>query len=142
MCHSVLHPGFGRTSVYLGASSLLNLAVQQDFFILFSVSLWNDLADSVFDGVGLTGFKSWFMLFICLSSSLTFCLHLFSPFSSFFLWVGILGLESLFELIVCKLLSSSRTLPTCFNINNNNDDNNNFISRVGKQQYNIIDMTR
>ena len=28
-------------------------------FIPFSVSLWNDLASSVFDGVGLTGFKSW-----------------------------------------------------------------------------------
>ena len=27
-------------------------------FIPFSVSLWNDLSDSVFDGVGLAGFKS------------------------------------------------------------------------------------
>ena len=27
-------------------------------FMLFSVSLWNDLADPVFDGVGLAGFKS------------------------------------------------------------------------------------
>ena len=27
-------------------------------FIHFSVSLWNDLANSVFDGVGLAGFKS------------------------------------------------------------------------------------
>ena len=27
-------------------------------FIPFSVSLWNDLADPVFDGVGLAGFKS------------------------------------------------------------------------------------
>ena len=27
-------------------------------FIPFSVSLWNDLASSVFDGVGLAGFKS------------------------------------------------------------------------------------
>ena len=27
-------------------------------FILLSVSLWNDLIDPVFDGVGLTGFKS------------------------------------------------------------------------------------
>ena len=26
--------------------------------ILFSVSLWNDVANSVFDGVGLAGFKS------------------------------------------------------------------------------------
>ena len=28
-------------------------------FIPFSVSLWNDLGDPVFDGVGLAGFKSW-----------------------------------------------------------------------------------
>ena len=27
-------------------------------FILFSVFLWNDLANPVFDGVGLAGFKS------------------------------------------------------------------------------------
>ena len=27
-------------------------------FIPLSVSLWNDLGDPVFDGVGLTGFKS------------------------------------------------------------------------------------
>ena len=27
-------------------------------FILHSVSLWNDLANPVFDGVGLSGFKS------------------------------------------------------------------------------------
>ena len=27
-------------------------------FVPFSVSLWNDLADPVFDGVGLAGFKS------------------------------------------------------------------------------------
>ena len=27
-------------------------------FILLSVSLWNDLGDPVFDGVGLAGFKS------------------------------------------------------------------------------------
>ena len=27
-------------------------------FIPFSVSLWNDLANSVFDGVGFSGFKS------------------------------------------------------------------------------------
>ena len=27
-------------------------------FVPLSVSLWNDLADNVFDGVGLVGFKS------------------------------------------------------------------------------------
>ena len=39
-------PPLCRTSLYLRT------------FILFSVSLWNDLADPVFDGVGLAGFKS------------------------------------------------------------------------------------
>ena len=43
---------FGRTSVHLCASSLLNLAVPQDFFPL------HDLGDPLFDGVGLEGFKS------------------------------------------------------------------------------------
>ena len=33
------------------------LALPQDFFPL-SMSLWNDLADPAFDGVGLAGFKS------------------------------------------------------------------------------------
>ena len=28
-------------------------------FILLSVSLWNDPANPVFDGVGLAGFESW-----------------------------------------------------------------------------------
>ena len=47
----------GHTSVHLRTASLQNLAVQQDFHSL-SVSLWNYLANPVFDGVGLTGFKS------------------------------------------------------------------------------------
>ena len=48
---------FGRSSVYLCASSLQNLTAPQDFYSL-SVSLWNDLGDLVFDVLGLTGFKS------------------------------------------------------------------------------------
>ena len=36
-----------RTSQYLST------------FISLSMSLWNDLADPVFDGVGLTGFKNY-----------------------------------------------------------------------------------
>ena len=47
----------GRTSVHLCTASLQNLAVQQDFYPL-SMSLWNDLANPVFDGVGLARFKS------------------------------------------------------------------------------------
>ena len=47
----------GCTSVHLCTASLQNLAVQQNFYSI-SVSLWNDLANPIFDGVGLVGFKS------------------------------------------------------------------------------------
>ena len=60
-------------------------------FIPLSVSLWNDLSDPVFDGVGLAGFKSRANAFYMPSCSLTFCLLLFFPFSSFILWVGVVG---------------------------------------------------
>ena len=33
-------------------------------FVPFSVSLWNDLCDPVFDGVGLVGFQSWASSFV------------------------------------------------------------------------------
>ena len=33
-------------------------------FIPLSVSLWNDLSDPVFDGVGLSSFKSWANAFL------------------------------------------------------------------------------
>ena len=47
-------------------------------FIPLSLSLWNDLADPVFDGVGLAGFDSKInALTIDLSSSLPFCQLLF-----------------------------------------------------------------
>ena len=45
------------TSVYLYAASLQKLAVAQTSVPLI-VSLCNDPADPVFDGVGLVGFKS------------------------------------------------------------------------------------
>ena len=53
-------------------------------FIRLSVSLCIDLGDSVFDGVGLAGFKSRANAF-SLSPTV---FH----FSSFILWVGIVGL--------------------------------------------------
>ena len=57
-------------------------------YVHLSVSLYNDLADLLFDGVGLAGFKSmansffisFFVLFYC---SLPFCLRFF-----FFLFIG------------------------------------------------------
>ena len=63
-------------------------------FVPFSVSLWNYLSDPVFDDVGLAGFKSRANAFL-LAQLLA---HFLSPtvfsFSSFFLWVGVVGLGS------------------------------------------------
>ena len=43
---------------YIYASPRCRTLQYKRIFIPFSVSLWNDLADPVFDGVGLAGFKS------------------------------------------------------------------------------------
>ena len=45
------------TTDYLVSPRLARL-VMDESKTPFSVSLWNDLADPVFDGVGLAGFKS------------------------------------------------------------------------------------
>ena len=49
---------FDRTSVYTYAPPRCRTSQYRQTFILLSVSLWNDLSDPVFDGVGLAGFKS------------------------------------------------------------------------------------
>ena len=85
-------------------------------FILFSVSLWNDLADPVFDSVGLAGLKSRanaFLLAKC--CSLHFCLL---PFSVSLCWLVLWGWGVL-GLIKGKSFSPSLALPTSFNNNNN-----------------------
>ena len=46
------------TSVYLCGTSLQNLAVPRDFCCPLSVPMERSIADPVFDGVGLAGFKS------------------------------------------------------------------------------------
>ena len=58
------------------------------------MSLWNDLVDPVFDGVGLAGYKSRSDTSQLTKCSLPFLSHYVFPFSSFFLWVGIVGLGS------------------------------------------------
>ena len=63
-------------------------------FNQMSVSLWNNLGDPVFDGVGLAGFKSRahsLLLVLLLDPFLSSTVF---PFSSFILWVGIVGLWS------------------------------------------------
>ena len=96
-------------------------------FIPFSVSLWNELANPVFDGVGRAGFKSranacvlaLAALSLLLSSTLFPCL--------FFLSIGWYYRAGVFGLIGCLSLSLSLALPTFFNNNSNNDNNNEFL---------------
>ena len=57
MCHAGYTRCSGHTSVHLCTASLQNLACSRTIIPL-SVSLWNDLANPVFDGVGLVGFKT------------------------------------------------------------------------------------
>ena len=52
-------------------------------FVPFSVSLWNDLSDPVFDGVGLAGFKSRANAFLLARSALSFLSPTVLSFSSF-----------------------------------------------------------
>ena len=89
-------------------------------FIPLSVSLWNDLADPVFDGVGLAGFKSrGDAFFIDLSCSIPTMVFYYFPFL-FFLSIGWYCGAGVFGLIGCISLSLSRALPTLFYNNNNN----------------------
>ena len=64
-------------------------------FKLISVSLWNDLADPVFDGVELVDFNSRANAFLLSYAALSVLSSQFFPFSSFCLCVGIVWLGSL-----------------------------------------------
>ena len=57
LCQWEVHAVLWRTLVHLCASSLQNLAVPNSFYSLVSISVERS-GDSVFDGVGLAGFKS------------------------------------------------------------------------------------
>ena len=64
-------------------------------FIPLSVSLWNYLAENVFDGVGLKGFMSRSLFFYWHKQLYPYySLLLFFPFSFFCLLVTIVGLGS------------------------------------------------
>ena len=80
------------------------------FIPFLSVSLWNDLANPVFDGVRLAGFKS----LRCSIPSIIFYSSLL-----FFLSIGWYCGAGIFGLIGCISLSLSLALPTFFNNNNN-----------------------
>ena len=79
-----LHVVFWSHVGILICASSLQTSQYHRTFIPLPVSLWNKLADPVFDGVGLTGFKSRATaFFLGLSCSIHSCLLLFFPFSSF-----------------------------------------------------------
>ena len=109
---------------YTYAPSRCGTSQYRRTFIPLWVSLWNNLANPLYDGVGLAGFKSRandFLLALTvlplLWSSIVFFLSLLSVYS----WhcgSAVLGL------IECISLSLSLALPTFFNNNNNNNNNN------------------
>ena len=63
-------------------------------FIPLSVSLWDDLSDPVFDGVGPAGFKRRANALLLAWQLASFLSPAVFPFSFFILWVGIVGLGS------------------------------------------------
>ena len=86
-------------------------------FVPHSVSLWNDLSDPVFDGVGLAGFQSRANFYLLAKSVLSLCLLLSFSVSSFHglvVWGGGPRIDRVFS------LSPGLALPTLFNNNNNN----------------------
>ena len=89
MCRCGFTRRCDRTSVHLCTSSQYRRT-----FIPLSVSLWNDLSDPVFDGVGLAGFKSRANAFLLAKLLAHFLSPPVFPFFSFILWVGVMGLGS------------------------------------------------
>ena len=82
MCQSGLHAVLWS---HIGILLRLPAAEPCRTFIPLSVSLWNDLVDPVFDGVGWRVSRAGPMPFCWPSCSLLFCLQLFS-LSLFFLY--------------------------------------------------------
>ena len=84
--------GFHAVLLHLCAFSLQNLSVPNDFYSP-TVSLWNDLADPVFDGVGLAGFNSRANAFsFCLSCSIpTIVFYYFSVSPHSVYWLVLWG---------------------------------------------------
>ena len=119
MCQCGLHAVLWspcRTSVYV-LMRLLSAeprSMHRSTFIPLSVSLWNDLAYNVFDGVGLSGFKSRAnVFFIGLSCSIPFVVNYFSII--FFLSICWYCGAMVFGLTGCRSLSPCLAQTTSFN---------------------------
>ena len=90
--HAVLWSHFGTLMLRLTAESRSNAGI-----FPLSVSFWTDLADPVFDGVGLVGFKSRANAFLWPKLLYPYySLLLFFPFSSFCPLVGIVGTDRVY----------------------------------------------
>ena len=76
---------------YTFASPRCRTSQYRRTFILLSVSLWNDLVDPLFDGVGLAGFKSRSNAFLLAQLLSPFLSSTIFPFSFFPLQVGSVG---------------------------------------------------
>ena len=98
-------------------------------FILLLVSVWNDLADPVFDSVGLAGFKKMANIFLLSKLHYLFLSSTIFPLI-FFLSIGWYCGAVVLGLIGCRSLFHILALPTSFNNNNNN---NNIINVDHKQ---------
>ena len=92
-------------------------------FVPLSVSLWDDISDPVFDGVGLAGFKSradaFLLAWICSFFFISYFFYLFHPSMCWLCGVGVFG-----------LIECSHSLPALHSglqliINNTNNNNNN-----------------
>ena len=79
---------------YIYAPPRYRTSQSRKTFIPLSVSLSNDLSDPVFDGVGLAGFTSRANAFLLAYLFAPFLSPAVFNFSSFILWVGIVGLGS------------------------------------------------
>ena len=114
MCQGGLHAVL-RSHIGIFILSSLRTSQYRVSFIPLSVSLWNDLADPVFDYVGLAGFKSRANAFSKLLYSFFIPFFRFSS-SCWYCGAGVFGL------IGCTSLSPSLALPTSFTNNNNFTD--------------------
>ena len=109
---------FGRASVNFCAPRCRTSQYRLTFILVPSVSLWNDLADPVFAGVGLAGFKSRANAFhIGLSFSHPFSLLPFFLPLLYFYWLALWGWRLRTDR--CKSLSCIALLTSFTNYNNN-----------------------
>ena len=102
------------------STSPQNLAVPQDLYFL-SMSLWTDLADPVFDGVGLVGFKNRANAFLLALAAISLFSTIFH-FSSFCVYSFVLyGLGHWTDRVLTTLFQPCTA--DHFTNNNNNTDN-------------------